>query len=147
MAISGGVVGFVKLVKYIAKTRKRTDEKLDAIASTLKDQHTKDFQEVKDTLLQFKGSIDLVTQKVEGLNDRADRTDKAIENINTNILTFKGAIDSTVGMVERHTERIKDNENDLDDHEARIFALELKPTEAKSRATKRKPKSKGKKVR
>lgn len=146
MAISGGVVGFVKLVKYIAKTRKRTDEKLDAIASTLKDQHTKDFQEVKDTLTQFKGSIDLVSVQVKNLHDRADSVDRSVETVNKNILEFKGGMDANIAIVGRNSSMIDRIDEEVNDHESRIRYIEMQPTQAKATvASKRKRKRRVKK--
>lgn len=145
-AVAGGVVLFYKLIKYVAKSRKRTDEKLDGISKTLTEQHSKDFQEVKSTLSEFKGAIDLCTQQVANLNDRADRVDKNVETVTKTLLDFKGSIESNIGIAERNSDRLEDVEDTVRDHESRIIVLEVKPTSARSRVTtKRKTKRKAKK--
>jgi methyl-accepting chemotaxis protein len=143
--ISGGIYGFVKLIKYLAKARKRTDEKLDAISSTLSEQHTKDFTEVKNTLTEFKGSLEIIATKMDNIVDRADRVESNVNQINSNLIEFKGNIESTESTVKRNNERIADVEDKLTEYETRILTIELeRPVKAYKKSSSRR-KSKGKK--
>lgn len=146
-AVAGGIYGFIKIVQYLAKARKRTDEKLDTISKTLSEQHSKDFSEVKETLNKFSGTLDVLSAKMDNVVDRADRVECNVNEVNKNLIEFKGNIEATESTVKRNSDRLENVEDLIDEHETRILTIELaRPVKAYKKTSKRKTANRKKKV-
>jgi len=128
-----GIIAFIKLIKYIASSRKRLDNKLDSMKESLENQHNNDMNtikgfmgEIKGDVVGIKASVEISNNKIQDLTDRVARSETKLDATCVNISEMKDNISNIRGNQKANIHRLDDVENELKDNKKRRVYMEDK---------------------
>lgn len=112
----GGFFGFLKLVKYIATSRKNVDNKLSAIQTKLEQSHDEDIkkiteilEETKEHVISMKSTVETTVARIDDLKERQDKVENKIDDLGG----VKKDIEYISKTVTTNTDKLSNQDNRL----------------------------------